>query len=129
MKKKVVFIADSLDNAYKFQQVLSTFGVEISAGSTVQIKKLLASTAHSDLIIFDGAPCNGVTDSVIMSTFVDEVLIVTKDSATPRAVLQSTKEALEKVDAPIAGVVLNNINKKIAKYYSYYGSYGSKSEK
>ena len=82
-----------------------------------------------DVIIFDGAPCNGVTDSVIMSTFVDEVLIVTKDSATPRAVLQSTKEALEKVDAPIAGVVLNNINKKIAKYYSYYGSYGHKSEK
>ena len=82
-----------------------------------------------DVIIFDGAPCNGVTDSVIMSTFVDEVLIVTKDSATPRAVLQSTKEALEKVDAPIAGVVLNNINKKIAKYYSYYGSYGSKSDK
>ena len=40
MKKKVVFIADSLDNAYKFQQVLSTFGVEIAAGSTVQIKKL-----------------------------------------------------------------------------------------
>ena len=38
MKKKVVFIADSLDNAYKFQQVLSTFGVEIAAGSTVQVK-------------------------------------------------------------------------------------------
>ncbi len=57
MKKKVVFIADSLDNAYKFQQVLSTFGVEIAAGSTVQIKKLLASTAHSDLIISWGKCC------------------------------------------------------------------------
>ena len=53
MKKKVVFIADSLDNAYKFQQVLSSFDVEIAAGSTVQIKKLLAPGASHDLIIFE----------------------------------------------------------------------------
>ena len=53
MRKKVVFIADSLDNAYKFQQVLSGFDVEIAAGSTVQIKKLLAPGAGHDLIIFE----------------------------------------------------------------------------
>ena len=53
MRKRVVFIADSLDNAYKFQQVLSGFDVDISAGSTVQIKKLLAPGATYDLIIFE----------------------------------------------------------------------------
>ena len=53
MKKRVVFIADSLDNAYKFQQVLSGFQVEIAAGSTVQIPKLLASSTGFDLIIFE----------------------------------------------------------------------------
>ena len=53
MKKRVVFIADSLDNAYKFQQVLSGFDVDISAGSTVQIKKLLAPGSSQDLIIFE----------------------------------------------------------------------------
>ena len=53
MAKKVVFIADSLDNAYKFQQVLSAFEVEISAGSTVQIPKLLAQQASCDLVIFE----------------------------------------------------------------------------
>ena len=53
MRKRVVFIADSLDNAYKFQQVLSGFDVDISAGSTVQIKKLLAPGASHDLIIFE----------------------------------------------------------------------------
>ena len=53
MKKKVVFIADSLDNAYKFQQVLSLFDVEIAAGSTMQVKKLLAPGASHDLIIFE----------------------------------------------------------------------------
>lgn len=53
MKKRVVFIADSLDNAYKFQQVLSQLDVEIAAGSTVQIKKLLAPGASCDLVIFE----------------------------------------------------------------------------
>ena len=53
MGKRVIFIADSLDNAYKFQQVLSRFDVEIAAGSTVQVSKLLAPSAHFDLVIFE----------------------------------------------------------------------------
>ena len=53
MKSRVVFIADSLDNAYKFQQVLTTFDVDIAAGSTMQIKKLLAPDTSHNLIIFE----------------------------------------------------------------------------
>lgn len=53
MKKRVVFIADTLDNAYKFQQVLAQMDVEIAAGSTVQIKKLLAPSASFDLVVFE----------------------------------------------------------------------------
>ena len=69
MKKRVVFIADSLDNAYKFQQVLSTFEVEIAAGSTVQIPKLLASSAGYDLIIFEarGSAQPSLDDIVAMA--------------------------------------------------------------
>lgn len=53
MRKRVAFIADSLDNAYKFQKVLSEFDVEIAAGSTVQIPKLLGAGADHDLVIFE----------------------------------------------------------------------------
>ena len=53
MRKRVLFIANSLDNAYKFQQVLSELDVEIAAGSTMQVKKLLAPGTHSDLVIFE----------------------------------------------------------------------------
>jgi capsular exopolysaccharide synthesis family protein len=83
---------------------------------------------HFDIIIFDGAPCNGVTDSIIMSTLVDEVLIVTKNAATPRSTLDATRDMLAKVNAPIAGVVMNEVDKKVAKYYSYYGAKGSRTE-
>ena len=53
MRKRVIFIADSLDNAYKFQHVLAELDVEISAGSTMQIKKLLAPGSAFDLVVFE----------------------------------------------------------------------------
>ena len=53
MRKRVVFIADSLDNAHRFQRVLSSLDVEVSAGSTVQLTKLLGSATAPDLVIFE----------------------------------------------------------------------------
>ncbi len=53
MRKKVVFIADSLDNAHRFQQVLSALDVEVAAGSTVQLAKLLSVDVAPDLVIFE----------------------------------------------------------------------------
>ena len=76
-----------------------------------------------DFVIFDGAPCNGLTDSIIMSTLVDQVLIVTNEGHTPKEILEETRKSLENVNAPIAGVVLNKINRKgsaYGRYYSYY---------
>ena len=77
-----------------------------------------------DIIIFDGVPCNGLPDSIIMSKLVDKVLIVSSESVTPRSVLESTKKQLKNVEAPVAGDVLNNVNRKNSKYGKYYGYYG-----
>ena len=52
-RKKVVFIADSLDNAHKFQEVLSGLDVEVAAGSSLQFKKLLSDNPGYDLIIYE----------------------------------------------------------------------------
>ncbi|MBP3635025.1 MAG: polysaccharide biosynthesis tyrosine autokinase [Bacilli bacterium] len=77
-----------------------------------------------DIVIFDGVPCNGLPDSIIMSTLVDKVLIVSSDSVTPKALIGNTKKSLEKVGAPIAGTILNNVSKKSGTYGKYYGYYG-----
>ena len=53
MGSRVVFIADSLDNAYKFQRILAELDAETSAGSTVQIKKLLVPENPIDLVVFE----------------------------------------------------------------------------
>lgn len=53
MRKTVIFIADSLDNAHKFQQVLSALDTEVFAGSSLQFKKLLALHPGCDLVVFE----------------------------------------------------------------------------
>ena len=52
-RKRVIFVADSLDNAHKFQQVLSELDVDVAAGSSVQFKKLLAQHPDYDLVIYE----------------------------------------------------------------------------
>ena len=52
-RKTVLFIADSLDNAHKFQSVLSGLDVDVVAGSSAQFKKLLAAHPSHDLVIYE----------------------------------------------------------------------------
>ena len=82
---------------------------------------IFALKTKYDIIIFDGAPCNGVTDSAIMSTLVDETLIVVRDGVTKKATLNTANDNLKKVNAHVTGVVLNGVNRKTARYYYYYG--------
>lgn len=52
-RKQVIFIADSLDNAHKFQQVLAGFDADVAAGSSMQTKNLLAAHPGCDLVIYE----------------------------------------------------------------------------
>lgn len=91
-------------------------------------KKLLTSLRHRyDIIIFDGAPIGGLTDSVILSNLMDETIIVVKDGNTSKNDLMAAKGELEKVGAKIAGVVFNMVNHRTSKYYNYY--YGDDGKK
>lgn len=74
-----------------------------------------------DIVIFDSAPINGgLTDSLIMGTLVDGVVIVSAHKETPISLLNNTKKSLENVNANILGVVLNRANSKSKKYYGHY---------
>lgn len=74
-----------------------------------------------DHIIFDGVPINGLPDSLILAGLVDRVIIVSAAGYTKIDELNDTKKALEKIDANIAGVVLNRVSQtKRGKYSNYY---------
>ena len=78
-----------------------------------------------DLIIFDAPPVGGLTDALIMTRLSDIVLIVARAKKTTLELLESTKESLETVNANIAGVILNRVDKKDSKYYKNYYYYQS----
>lgn len=74
-----------------------------------------------DHVIFDGVPINGLPDSLIVAGMVDRVIIVASANYTKIEELNDTKKALEKIDANIAGVVINRTNQaKRGKYSNYY---------
>ena len=77
-----------------------------------------------DYVIFDGTPVGGLTDSVIMSKYVDKVVIVCAINYTKVEQLVNTQKTLENIGADIAGVIVNKIPESYSSYYgSYYGHY------
>lgn len=76
-----------------------------------------------DIIIFDSAPCSGLSDSLILSSLVDKVVIVCSDNSTPKTELINAKKAIENVGGSIVGCAVNNLEikgKSYGKYYYYY---------
>lgn len=51
--KKVVFISDSLEQAHRFQKVLSEMDVETQGGPSTQTKTVLSHNPDVDLVIFE----------------------------------------------------------------------------
>lgn len=90
--------------------------------SSPNTRKLINFLRESfDHIIFDGVPVNGLPDSLVMANLVDRVIIVSAVGYTNIDDLNDTKKALEKIDANVAGVIVNRANKaKRGKYSNYY---------
>lgn len=97
----------------------------ISLDTMKELLELLKRTF--DVIIVDGAPVLPVTDSVILSSLVDRVVIVTSVGETHKDELKAVKNALDNAGANIAGVVLNKVEMGGKGYgkYSKYGKYGN----
>lgn len=90
--------------------------------NSTNTKKIITFLKQNfDHIIFDGVPINGLPDSLIMASLVDRVVIVTSVGYTKIDELNETKKALEKIDANIAGIVVNRASQtKRGKYSNYY---------
>jgi polysaccharide biosynthesis transport protein len=80
-----------------------------------------------DLIILDSPPLQAVTDSAILSSFVDGTLLVIDAANSRRSAVRQSREALAKASANVLGAVLNRIPSRArGDYADYYGSvYGS----
>jgi succinoglycan biosynthesis transport protein ExoP len=79
-----------------------------------------------DIVIIDSAPLQLVSDAQVLSQFASSVIYVVKADGTPYQVAQNGIKKLRRVNAPILGVVLNQLDlEKAEKYYGEYSGYKS----
>ena len=78
--------------------------------------------ARGDLIIFDSPPLQAVTDSAILSSFMDGTLFVIDARHSRRGTVRQSREALARAGANVVGAVLNRIpDRAHSSYHGYYG--------
>ena len=83
-----------------------------------------------DIVIFDTPPALPVTDSAVLATKVDGMLIVTRAGVTKQSHVAGVVEILENLNAKILGVILNMVplNARGEEYGYSYNRYDSKSK-
>ena len=77
----------------------------------------------ADIVIFDAPPVLPVTDSVVLATQVDGVILVARHGETQKAQAAEARRRLESVGANVVGFVLNGVPPSAAhgNYEEYYG--------
>ena len=91
-----------------------------------RMKTLIAEILQEyDRVLIDSAPIVAVTDSVVLSRFVEGVLLVIQVGVTARDIIANSIRQLQDVQAHLLGAVLNavNIGKDSYYYYQYYYYY------
>ena len=86
------------------------------------IHKMGERFAH---IVIDSPPSISFTDSSILSTMVDGVILVVHGGKSSRSVVRRAKQQLADIGAHLYGVVLNNVKLEGSNSYYYYGYYSS----
>lgn len=93
--------------------------------SSKQFKGLLESLqSQYDRIIIDSAPVHVVSDAQVLSSYADSLIYIVKANSTPVGIASKGIKTLRSVNAPLTGVVLNQVDvDKATQYDSSYGVY------
>lgn len=77
-----------------------------------------------DRIIIDSPPTQAVSDAMVLSTFANALIYVIKSDSTAIPLVEKGIGQLLQNNAPVTGIVLNQVDVKKAQKYGYsYGGY------
>ncbi|AOE83150.1 GumC family protein [Pseudomonas sp. TCU-HL1] len=77
-----------------------------------------------DRIVIDSPPTQAVSDAIVLSTFANSLIYVVKSASTAIPLVEKGVGQLLQSNAPVNGIVLNQVDIKKAKKYGYsYGGY------
>ena len=98
------------------------------------ISRLVAeSVRRFDRVVIDAAPMLGISDTLLLVNHVQATCLVVRAQRTPRKAVVRTLEMLQRAEAPLLGVILNDLSdtrsEQYEDYYQYYGREGKAAEK
>ncbi len=77
-----------------------------------------------DRIVIDTAPLLAVSDTQALAVRADAVVLVARAGVTRKRALIRARDLLWRVNAPVAGVVVNDVDLRLENFYTYrYGAY------
>ena len=133
-----VGIVDVLSNKSDYLDVIQETAVEnlhympcgkgnVDLNSFFELKNIknlikLLSTKY-DLIIFDSPPIMGISDSSLLASEVDGVLLVLGYRKFPKEVAYRAVKAIETAGGKLIGALLNEVNLKREDYFYYRHNY------
>lgn len=74
-----------------------------------------------DVIVIDSPPSGGLSDAMLLSTYVDQIAYVIKANSTPVTKIRAAIQSMLKSGAPITGAVLNQVPLLDSSFSYYYG--------
>lgn len=89
-------------------------------GSAAMHRLLEQLRTQYDTVIFDLPPTLAVTDAAVLGASVDAVILVLRSGETEEVVAQRALGQLRRVQARVAGSVLNGVQQTGDRYYNYY---------
>jgi len=76
-----------------------------------------------EYVIFDTPPLISVSDSAILASQADGIIMVVRPGKVKGEIGRRTKELLERIGTPVLGCVFNGIEPSHRNYYYYYNYY------
>ncbi|HXY70528.1 MAG TPA: polysaccharide biosynthesis tyrosine autokinase [Gemmatimonadales bacterium] len=91
-------------------------------GSEAMHRLLAELRSQYDYVLFDTPPALAVTDATVLGAGADAVILVLRAGETEEAAAQRAVDLFRRVQARVAGTVLNGVEKARDRYYYYdYG--------
>ena len=89
-------------------------------GSEAMHRLVAELRGQYDYIVFDTPPALAVTDATVLGASADAVILVLRAGETEETAARRTVELFRRVQARVAGTVLNGVEKQRDRYYQYY---------
>jgi capsular exopolysaccharide synthesis family protein len=93
--------------------------------SNRMVEQLRKWTKEYDRVVIDSAPLLAVSDTQALAVLADTVILVVRAGMTRKRALVRARDLLWRINAPTAGIVVNDVDMRLENFYTYrYGMYG-----